>query len=98
MSLIQRDRLRHARAPKAGEDGHADHRRHRVTVPEGTSIMRGRAGGGAADPKALRHRHGGGLRFLPALPGRDRRPHRHAGVLHRRRLPTAWWCRPRPSG
>ena len=53
-----------------------------VTVPEGTSIMRAAMEAGIADPEALRHRHARGLRLLPPLPGRDRGPHRHAGLLH----------------
>ena len=32
--------------------------------------------------QALRHRFGRGLRLLPPLPGRDRRPRRHARLLH----------------
>ena len=53
-----------------------------VTVPEGTSIMRAAAELGTRDPEALRHRHGRGLRLLPALPGRDPGPQRHACLLH----------------
>ena len=37
---------------------------------------------GHRDPEALRHRHARGLRLLPALPGRDRGPRRHARLLH----------------
>ena len=54
----------------------------KVSVPEGTSIMRAAMELGNADPQALRHRHGGGVRLLPALPGRDRRPQRHARLVH----------------
>ena len=39
-------------------------------------------GGRHRDPEALRHRHGRRLRLLPALPGRDRGPQRHAVLLH----------------
>ena len=37
---------------------------------------------GTADPEALRHRHARGVRLLPAVPGRDRGPRRHARLLH----------------
>ena len=50
------------------------------------------------DPEALRHRHARRLRLLPAVPGRDRRPGRHAGVLHHAGRRTAWWCARRPTG
>ena len=53
-----------------------------VTVPEGTSIMRAAMEAGTADPEALRHRHAGRVRLLPPVPGRDRGPRRHAGLLH----------------
>ena len=53
-----------------------------VTVPEGTSIMRAAMDAGRGDPEALRHRHARRLRLLPRLPGRDRRPRRHARLLH----------------
>ena len=53
-----------------------------VTVPEGTSIMRAAMEIGTADPKALRHRHDGCVRLLPALPRRGGRPRGHAGLLH----------------
>jgi formate dehydrogenase major subunit len=53
-----------------------------VTVPEGTSVMRASMEAGIAGAEALRHRHGRGLRLLPALCGRDRGPQRHARLLH----------------
>ena len=41
-----------------------------------------RDGNGHRDPEALRDRHARGVRLLPAVPGRDRGPRRHAGLLH----------------
>ena len=52
-----------------------------VTVPEGTSIMRAAASVGRQHPEAVRHRHAEGVRLVPPVPGRDRRPPR----LSRRR-------------
>ena len=69
-----------------------------VTVPEGTSIMRAAMEAGRRDPEALRHRHARRLRLLPPLPGRDRGPRRHAGLLHHAGRRRAWWSTPRPSG
>ena len=42
---------------------------------------RGRAGGDP-DPQAVRHRHAGGVRLLPPVPGGDRRPPRLPGFVH----------------
>ena len=53
-----------------------------VTVPAGTSVMRAAMELGVAHPQALRHRQPGGVRLLPAVPGRDRGPRGHAGLLH----------------
>ena len=53
-----------------------------VTVPEGTSIMRAAMEARHADSEALRHRHGRCVRLLPAVPGRNRRPRRHPGIVH----------------
>ena len=60
--------------------------------------MRAAMDGRHRDPEALRHRQLEGLRLLPALPGRDRGPRRHAGLLHHAGRARAWWCAPRPSG
>ena len=53
-----------------------------VTVPEGTSIMRASMEAGIKVPQAVRHRHAEQLRQLPPVPGGDRGPRRHAGLLH----------------
>ena len=49
-----------------------------VTVPEGTSIMRAAAEAGHLGAQALRHRQRRCLRVVPAVPGGDRGPQRHA--------------------
>ena len=56
-----------------------------VTVPAGTSIMRAARERRDQDPEALRHRILEAVRLLPPLSGRDRRPQRHAGLLHHAR-------------
>ena len=53
-----------------------------VTVPAGTSIMRAAMEIGTTHPEALRHRHARQLRLVPPLPRRDRRPQRHARLMH----------------
>ncbi len=60
-----------------------------VTVPEGTSIMRAAALGRQRRPEALRHRHAQGVRLVPPVPGRDRRPARATRRRARRSSPTA---------
>ena len=60
----------------------ADHRRPEVTVPEGTSIMRAAMEAGTQIPKLCATDMLEGLRLLPAVPGRDRGPRRHARLLH----------------
>ena len=79
---IQGNRLRHARARNRETIGDADHRRQSVTVPEGTSIMRAAMEAGHEIPKLCATDMRRRLRLLPALPGRDRGPRRHAGLLH----------------
>ena len=62
-----------------------------MTVPAGTTIMRAAALAGNTDPKTLRDRHDEGVRLLPALPRRDRRPQRHARLLHHARRRRRLW-------
>ena len=57
-----------------------------------------RDGDGDRDPEALLDRHAGGLRLLPALPGRDRGPQRHAVFLHDAGRRGHGGAAPRPSG
>ena len=80
-SLDPRDRLRHA-AFQGGKAGHAAIDGKQISVPEGTSVMRAAMETRDRNPEALRHRHAGRVRLLPAVPDRDRRPRRNAGVLH----------------
>jgi hypothetical protein len=54
-----------------------------VTVPRARRSC-GRCARGTRYPEALCHRHAEGLRFLPRLPGRDRRPQGFSGFLHHR--------------
>ncbi len=56
-----------------------------VTVPKGTSVMAAAATLGTADSKAVRDRQPGAVRLLPAVPGADRGPARHPGLLHHAR-------------
>ena len=53
-----------------------------VTVPEGTSIMRAAALARPADPEAVRHRYAEGVRLVPPVPGRNRRPPRVSRLVH----------------
>ena len=53
-----------------------------VTVPEGTSIMRAAMEAGIKVPKLCATDMRRRLRLLPAVPGRDRGPRRHARLLH----------------
>ena len=53
-----------------------------VTVPAGTSIMRAAMEAGIRIPKLCATDIAGRIRLLPRLPVRDRRPRRHAGVVH----------------
>ena len=53
-----------------------------VTVPEGTSIMRAAMEAGIKVPKLCATDSAGQFRQLPSVPGRDRRPRRHPGLLH----------------
>ena len=63
-------------------DGDAHHRRQHGHGARGHLDHARRDGGRHEDPEALRDRHARRLRLLPPLPGRDRRPRRHARLLH----------------
>jgi formate dehydrogenase major subunit len=76
------DRFRHPRrAPRQAMvtltiDGRA------VACRRHLDHARGRWRWARPGAEALRHRLAGGLRLLPPVPGRDRGPPRHAGLLH----------------
>ena len=85
-------------AVRADATGHPHHRR-RDGHGAGRHLDHARGdAAGHRDPQALRHRHAGCLRLLPALPGRDRGPRGHAGLLHHAGRRRAWSFAPRPSG
>ena len=81
MSLVQETDYGTPRS-RATEEVTPHHRRpdgHRAGRHLDHARGHGRRHQGA---QALRHRFGRGLRLLPPLPGRDRRPPRHARLLH----------------
>ena len=75
------NRLRHA-GFAVREAGDADRRRPVDHRARGHVDHAGVDGSRRRNPETLRHRHDRRLRLLPRLPGRDRGPRRHAGVLH----------------
>jgi ferredoxin len=84
-----------AAALAVGEDGHADDRRHAVTVPEGTSIMRAAMEAGIDIPKLC------ATDMLDAF-GSCRLCLVEIEAARARRLPArrrspGMWCTPRPS-
>ena len=91
------NRFRHP-ALQIRDHGHADHRRSKRHGARGHLDHARGDGSRHANPKTLRHRHGGCVRLLPAVPDRDRRPRRHAGLLHHAGDEWASWSTPRPSG
>ena len=54
----------------------------KVSVPPGTSVMAAAALIDNPDPQALRDGQCRGLRLVPTLPGRNRRPQGNARLLH----------------
>ena len=79
--LAQRARPRNPGSTRSFDDRAGDRRtgRHGARGHLGHARCRARRHRRA---EAVRDRHLGGIRFLPPLPRRDRRPERHARVVH----------------